>query len=120
MDIFVEDLGRSMTFLNIYGPYMDRVHFWEGLLINSFCDWDKVILGGNLNFSLRAREVWGMRAYLDHLTDFFIHVLDQRGLVDIEPTKVNPTWRNQRTREDKISKRLNHFLVVEKLRESMD
>jgi hypothetical protein len=36
MKIFVEDLGRSFTVLNIYGPTQDRPQFWNALLEKSF------------------------------------------------------------------------------------
>jgi hypothetical protein len=32
MDLFIKDLGRSLTVINRYGPYQDRVQFWEALL----------------------------------------------------------------------------------------
>ena len=51
------ELGRLFYFLNIYGTYMDKAHFWEVLLNNSSCNWDEVILGGDLNFSLGVAEV---------------------------------------------------------------
>jgi hypothetical protein len=30
--------------------------------------------------------------------------------MDIEPTKLNPTWRNRRTGDDRVAKRLDQVL----------
>lgn len=59
--------------------------------------------------------IWGPRMTPDPLTNFFIHALDQRGLVDIEPSKLNPTWRNHRSGKERIPKRLDQFVVAEGL-----
>lgn len=75
-------------------------------------------MGGDLNFYLGALEIWGPKATLDPLTNFFIHQLDQARLVDVEPPKLNPTWRNRRVGEDRIAKRLDRFLVGEDLTSS--
>jgi len=73
-----------------------------------------------LNFSLGNVEIWGPRAVLDQLIIFFIHALDQNGLLDIEPVKLNPAWRNLWTGEDMVAKRLDRFLVGENLAGSLD
>lgn len=82
-DIFVEELGRSLSFLNIYGSYLDITHFWEGLLKNSSSNLDEVILGGDLNFALGVVEVWGPKVVADPFTDFFSYMLYGRVLLDI-------------------------------------
>jgi hypothetical protein len=33
--------------------------------------------------------------------------------VDVKPTKIKPTWRNNRSGQDGVSKRLDRFLVTE-------
>jgi hypothetical protein len=50
---------------------------------------------------------------MDCLSGYFIRKLEVVGLLDIEPTKLTPTWRNKRIGEDKIAKRLDHFLISE-------
>jgi hypothetical protein len=78
-------LGCKLTILNIYGPHQDRQTYWNSL---AECDWFKAkdfLLGGDLNFSLGASEVWGPRAAPDPLNQFFLNFLDQQGLVDLEP-----------------------------------
>lgn len=72
---------------------------------------DKVLVGGDLNFSLGNLESCGPRASIDPLTKFFKHHLIQKDLIDIEPIKLEPTWRNRRTRMVHVAKRLDRFLV---------
>ena len=57
------DLGVSFTIFNIYGPYLNRIPFWDALLSNHLIRGDSLILGGDLNFSLGQDEVWGTHAH---------------------------------------------------------
>jgi hypothetical protein len=61
------------------------------------------------------REVWGDLARSDPLADFFTSLIQSSGLVDIQPTKLAPTWRNGRAGSAGISKRLDHFLLDDSL-----
>jgi hypothetical protein len=54
---------------------------------------DAVILGGDLNFSLGAIEVWGPREISDSLSEYFSHKLGEWGLIDVDLVKLKPTWR---------------------------
>ena len=36
-------------------------------------------------------------------------------MLDIEPLKLKPTWRNNRCAEDRIAMRIDHFLVAEQI-----
>jgi exonuclease III len=95
LTLFSTDLGRNLTVINIYGPHQDRQIYWNSL---AECEWFKdkdFLLGGDLNFSLGASEVWGPRAAQDPLNNFFLNYLDQVGLVDVEPQKLTPTWCNR-------------------------
>jgi hypothetical protein len=74
-----------------------------------------VIIGGNLNFSLGEIEAWGPRTHADSQTDLFRHILSKGGLLDLAPLKLCPTWRNKRTGEDQITKRLDRFLIFDKI-----
>jgi hypothetical protein len=47
------------------------------------------------------------------LLRYFIRNLEEEGMLDIEPTKITPTWRNKRTWKDKIAKRIILFLILE-------
>lgn len=81
----------------------------------SFIHKRDIIIGVDLKFSLGTIEIWDLKVTLDPLSNFFIHHFEQSGLVDIEPPKLNPTWRNRWVGEDKFAKRLERFLVGEGL-----
>jgi hypothetical protein len=88
---------------------LERETFWENLLRKSFLDADNIILGGDLNFTIGASEVWGPNASVDPLGGFFSHLFMERGLIDLAPAQLKPTWRNKRSGDDRIAKRLDHF-----------
>jgi exonuclease III len=90
VDIFVEGLGKGIQILNIYGPYLERTPFWESIFKLKLLKADNLILGGDLNFSLGAAEVWGPSARPDQLSALFTHLLSANGLLDIAPRKLNP------------------------------
>ena len=73
------------------------------------------MLGGDLNLSLGHNEVWGPHAQVDSLAVYFVQKLTEKGLLDIEPVKLKPTWRNNRCREGRVAKRLDIFLVFERM-----
>jgi len=59
--------------------------------------------------------VWGLKVCVDPLTDFFRHFISKAGLSDLTTIKLIPTWRNNRTRKDRIAKQLDRFLVTDNL-----
>jgi hypothetical protein len=65
----------------------------------------------DLNFTLTKKEIWGTSPRLDPLADYFKNLLQTSSLVDIQPPKMSPTWRNGRVGEEGIEKRLDHFLL---------
>ena len=44
--------------------------------------------------------------------------LMEKGLLDIEPVKLKPTWRNNRCGDARVAKRIDRFLVAEQLVDS--
>jgi len=76
-------------------------------------------LGGDLNFSLGAAEVWGPRSTPDPFTVYFTHYLDNLGLLDLLPVKLQPTWRNLRTSDSRVAKHLDRFLLSEDMVDSL-
>jgi hypothetical protein len=46
---------------------------------------------------------------------YFSQLIQDEGLVDVEPIKLLPTWRNGRGDQDYIAKRLDRFLINEEL-----
>ena len=53
--------------LNIYGPYQDRLPFWEGLFSKSWWNNPELIVGGDLNFTIGEVEIWGDNEHVDEL-----------------------------------------------------
>jgi hypothetical protein len=72
-------------------------------------------MGGDLNFTTSNREMWGAHARVDPLQLYFSQLIQVEGLVDVEPLKLLPTWRNGRGGQDYIAKRLDHFFISEDL-----
>jgi hypothetical protein len=89
--------------------------YWEELKRIGIFDLENLIMGGDLNFTVSSREVWGDAARVDPLQHFFSQLIQAGGLVDVEPVKILPTWRNGRKGLDHIAKRLDRFLISEKL-----
>jgi hypothetical protein len=111
----IKDTNLKVKLINCYGPYADRVVFWEELKRIGIFYEENLIIGGDLNFTISSREVWGVVVRVDPLQHFFIHLVQNGGLVDVEPVKILPTWRNGRKGQDYIAKRLDQFLISEKL-----
>ena len=78
--LFSIELNLDICFANIYGPYNDIVVFWNNLMELECLKCEKLILGGDLNFSMGLSEIWGTRARLDSLSNFFIKSLETFGL----------------------------------------
>ena len=76
---------------------------------------DNIILGGDLNFSIGFSESWGHHAQIDPLFAYFENILENHSLIDIPSAKIQPTWRNIRIGEDNLARRLDHFLIKERL-----
>ena len=104
-----------LTVLDIYGPYVNRVPFWNTLLSKDFVTNREVILGGDFNLSLGCAQFWGLRAVSNAMETFFINSFAQKYLLDIAPIKLSPTWQNKRTRQNRVAKRLDRLLVTYRL-----
>eukprot|EP01018_Ginkgo_biloba_P006122 Gb_38546 [translate_table: standard] len=94
--MYSQELGEEFFFLNVYGPYADRMDFWDRFLANPFLRENNVILGGDSNFMLSNAGIWGSSAHSNPLSSYFLKKLEVVGLVDVEPTKLSPTWRTLR------------------------
>jgi hypothetical protein len=68
---------------------------------------------------LGLSEVWGTHARVDPLTGYFTQKIVECNLLDIEPVKLKPTWRNNRVGEDSIAKRLDRFLLTDSFLENL-
>ena len=52
------------------------------------------------------------------MAGYFVQKLVEKGLLDIEPVKLKPTWRNNRSGEARMAKRIDRFLAAEQLVDS--
>jgi hypothetical protein len=103
-------LDHFITLLNIYGPYEGKEVFGEGLFTLNCIFTNKFVIGGYLNFILRKEETWGTSTYEDKFEKNFIDQIELGGLLDVQPIQICPTWRNNQSGVDGVSKRLDHFL----------
>ena len=71
-ELHSEELGFSLSVLNVYGPYLNRAPFWDSLLHHPLVNGDSLVMGGDFNFSLGQNEVWGSRARANSMTGFFV------------------------------------------------
>jgi hypothetical protein len=60
-------------------------------------------------------DIRGTSPQLDPLLDYFKNLLQATSLVDIQPPKLSPTWRNGRAGAEGIEERLDHFLLMDLL-----
>ena len=111
VSLFSTELKVDLCFVNVYGPYVERETFWNNLLDLECLKCAKLILGGDLNYSLGLSEIWGDKARMDSLSDFFSKLMDDFGLMDIDMTILLPTWSNRRVGLDNICKHLDRLLV---------
>ena len=56
------DLVDTFDVINIYGPYLNRIPFWDTIINHSRFGGENLIIGEDLNFSLGREEVWGPHA----------------------------------------------------------
>jgi len=56
---------RRITFLNVYGPCIERKLFWEKVDARVLLAQGDLIIAGDLNFTTNAKEVWGATTLLD-------------------------------------------------------
>ena len=49
------------------------------------------------------------------MSPFFTALFESKELVDVQPLKLTPTWRNNRSGDQVISKRLDQFLLSKNL-----
>ena len=68
---------QTLKVVNCYGPYQNRLPFWNQVKAGGLLQEKGLILGGDLNFTVSARETWG-NTRLDPDADFFLSY-DSRG-----------------------------------------
>ena len=50
---------QEINILNCYGPYHHRIPFWNLIRTGGILKTSGLIIGGDLNFTISARETWG-------------------------------------------------------------
>ena len=120
MDINISNSETPFTLINVYRPCSNRRVFWHSLLNFSLFDHPHVIMGGDLNFSLGISESWGTNAIPNPLADYIITSLEQVDLIDMQMPKLLPTWRNHRTGDAALARRLDIFLITLPLLQSLE
>lgn len=91
IDAFSIHLGHTLRLVNIYGPYHNRVDYWESLMQVPFMANDNIIIGGDLIFSLGHAKSWGNHVQIDPLSDFFEKLLEHYGYLNIEVARIQLT-----------------------------
>jgi len=71
----IKDTNLKVKMINCYGLYADKVVFWDELKRTGILDEENLILGGDLNFTVSSREVWGDVARMDPLQHYFSHLV---------------------------------------------
>ena len=89
--LFDYDLQKEISFVNLYAPYLDRESFWNNLIKLDSLLSPYLVFGGELNFSLGLSEILGVHAQIDPLSNYFHNLLENLGLVDINPLVSIPT-----------------------------
>jgi len=69
--------------LNVYSPCEGKQPFSDIIFSLPIVREYKLIIGGDLNFSINRREVWGNFTIIDKLTDYFSHKIEQVGLIRV-------------------------------------
>jgi len=109
IEVYSLELCTKLLILNIYGPCQDRILVWNNLCSKSLMDNQNLVIRGDLNFSLGISKTWGPSAHADPLSDFFSNIIREKNILYINLLKPRPSWRNRRTGEDGVAKRLDRF-----------
>jgi len=103
--------NQELAFLNVYSPCQDKIHFWTLLANSGILSIPNLILGGDLNITLSADEHWGGLSLPGPSEAFYRDLFLSNNLIDILPTRLIPTWRNGRSGNEAIARRLDRFLI---------
>jgi hypothetical protein len=95
---------REIALLDCYVPCVEKRRFWTLVADSGMLSVRNLIIAGDLNLTLSLGETWGGSASAGSLEGFFKALFQNQNLIDIEPRKVVPTWRNRRSGSDAIWK----------------
>jgi hypothetical protein len=91
---------REISLLNIYGPCLERRRFWNLMEHSRLLSIKILVIARDLNLTLSSGAIWGGFALVGPLAGFFKALFQNKKLIDIEPGKVVPTWRNGHSGND--------------------
>jgi len=100
-----------ITFLNVYGPCIEKRDFSDNLAVSGILEEDNLIIAGDLNITLSAEEVWGNTNLSVSLADHLKELFQLKNLVDIRPDRLVPTWRNGQQGSKAIAKMFDICLL---------
>ena len=63
--------NQMITLINYYDPCTDRRVFWDTVFNSGILDTKNLILARDLKFTVSASEVWGSKARLGPLAEYF-------------------------------------------------
>jgi hypothetical protein len=74
-----------------------------------------LIIAGDLNIVLSPDEVWGGSTWHGPSDEFYRGLFSSKKMIDTKPTKLVPTWRNDRSGHEAVARRVDRCLVSEEL-----
>lgn len=114
---FISGFSCHLHFINIYMPCQDKPAFSQRLDACGVLKTGSLLIVGDLNATMFSEEYWGSRSRSDPLATQLHVLFEANHLVDIQTHPLTPTWSNGKVGENHIGKRLDQFLVHEKLLE---
>ena len=79
------------------------------------CNYGHLTFLGDHNFILHRLKIWKESTRLNSFDSFLLNNLEAMNLIDVEPLDLKPIWKNNQGNVNKITKRLDIFLIHEYL-----
>lgn len=112
---YIRGSPRPFHILNVYAPYKECFPFWDHFLSSEILDLDSLLIGGDLNCTLSNDEIWGRGRRDDLVGGMIRDAILQHNFFDVYPFMMGPTWDNGRSQDAFLTKRLDRFLIHDRL-----